>query len=190
MRGFDHAAITTFIGNSIIGAAILGILVACAAPPQIHTRSEPGTNFSGYKTFALAEIPDPGVNNPMSNANIRQRLERAIARELSGKGLRRVAAGQPVDLLVHYWLAVNAPPPSQPEPSASSPYAWRGGPGDPRGQRKGALVVELEDTRTSRGVWRAAMTGTLGDDAEQNLDLADAAITDAFKDYPPLTPIH
>ena len=162
---------------------------------NVKTDYDSTADFSTFKTFAFAGLADVNKGGIYDNSLMRKRIESAVERELTSKGLRQVGLNDQADLLVHYW--VNVQDKQRLESGGTSVGVARG----PRGgygwgagygggvttveYKEGTLILDLVEPAQKQLVWRATIVGTLQDSAEENTELGNKAIAKAFEDYPP-----
>ncbi len=162
---------------------------------NVKTDHDPTADFSAFKTFAFGGLADINKGGIYDNSLMQKRIESAVARELTAKGLRQVSAEEPQDLLVHYW--VNVQDKQRLESGGTSVGVARG----PRGgygwgagygggvttyeYKEGTLILDLIEPAKKQLVWRATIVGTLQDSAKDNVELGNKAIAEAFESYPP-----
>lgn len=172
---------------------VLG-LWACTAF-NVKTDHDSTADFSTFKTFAFAGLADVNKGGIYDNSLTQKRIETAVARELTAKGLRQVGLDEQADLLVHYWM--NIQDKQRLESGGTSVGVARG----PRGgygwgagygggvttvdYKEGTLILDLVEPAKKQLLWRATIVGTLQDSNQDNVELANEAIAKAFKNYPP-----
>jgi hypothetical protein len=163
-------------------------LGACASL-DVKTEHDPTAEFSRFRTFAFAVRPVVEEIDPNNNVAVRDRIESALARELTAKEMRRVGTEQAPDLMVYYSVAVR----EKLKKAWRTGYGWGaryGGGGTTYPYDEGTLIVDLVDPVKQQLKWRATIGAHLEDTAAGNLDLADRGIAEAFKDYPPQYRLH
>ena len=162
---------------------------------NVKTDHDSTADFSTFKTFAFAGLADVNKGGIYDNSLTQKRIETAVGRELTAKGLRQVGLDEPQDLLVHYWISVLDK--QRLESGGTSVGVARG----PRGgygwgagygggvttveYKEGTLILDLVESAQKQLVWRATIVGTLQDSSQDNVELANEAIAKAFKNYPP-----
>jgi hypothetical protein len=171
-------------------------LVACNSF-KVKTDHDPTADFSSFKTFAFAGLADVNRGGIYDNSLTRKRIESAVARELTGKGLRQVQMDEPQDLQVHYWMGVqdkqrleSAGPTVGVARGPGGGYGWGAGYGGgvtTYEYQEGTLILDLIQPTNKQLVWRATIVGTLQDSSKDNVELGNKAIAEAFESYPPLT---
>lgn len=182
-------------GALLTGFLITGTLAGLAgcSGPSVQYDYDASANYSGYKSFDwMAEPPAGapqagGFDNPIMN----DRVRRAVDAELSAKGFRLEPSADP-DFLVRYY--------PRREPSRSSQVhlgvGFGMGPlglgvagpvGDPHREAMGAIVLEIQDYRSRKLVWKATAPGALrGSDTPQEADQdVTEAVRGMLKRFPP-----
>ena len=165
---------------------------------DVKTDFDPAADFTQFHTFAFGGLTDITKTGLLDNSLVRKRIESALLRELTKKGLREVKAEERPDLLVHYWLGTVD---KQQISGTASPtvgyYGGRGGYGGGYGwgagygtvttyeYKEGTLVVDLVEPAKKELQWRATMVAILEDTTEENIELGNKAIAKAFENYPP-----
>ena len=172
----------------------LVVVVLCfhgCTGPDVKTDFDPSADFSKFHTFAFLGLTDINRGGDiLDNSLTRKRIESIVARELTKKGLQQVEVGQHPDLLVHYWLGVREKQEVVDTGGAYGAYGWRGGGAAYGGVRtynykEGTLIVDLVEPKKKELMWRATTVGNMQDTSQENIALADKAITEAFEHYPP-----
>ncbi|HMU55877.1 MAG TPA: DUF4136 domain-containing protein [Nitrospira sp.] len=166
-------------------ACLLIVLAACISI-DVKTEHDPAADFSRFKTFAFAERPVAEESGIDKDAAARDRIESALARELTNKDLRPVRLDQRPDLTVYYAVAVN----EKLRKAWRTGYGWGaryGGGQTTYPYEEGTLIVDLVDPVKRELMWRATMNTHLEDTSAGRLDQADRAIARAFERYPPRT---
>jgi hypothetical protein len=171
-------------------------LSACNAF-KVKTDYDQTADFSSFRTFAFAGPAEMNKGGIYDNSLMQKRIESAVVRELTAKGLRQVALDEPQDLLVHYW--VNVQDKQRLESGGTSigvargpygGYGWGAGYGGgvtTVEYKEGTLILDLIEPAKQQLVWRATIVGTLQDSTRDNVELGNEAIAKAFQDYPPPT---
>ena len=80
-------------------------LSACNAF-KVQTDHDPTVDFSAFRTFSFAGVAEMNKGSIYDNSLTQKRIETAVSRELTAKGLRQVGLDEPQDLQVHYWINV------------------------------------------------------------------------------------
>jgi hypothetical protein len=184
----------------------------CAEGPKVLTDSDPSTQFSAFRTFALSGMTDRGYEvGPSDHSPLRGRIKEMVDEQLVAKGLRQVSVEDRPDLLVHLFFGVkgqqrvestNMTPGLYPGrypgvypglyPYQVKAYEYHDGDWVPTSSRvvttsedhEGTLIVDLAESSKKKLVWRAVIRAVLGDNLEKNFELANKGVAEAFKDYP------
>ena len=170
------------------------VLPACNAF-NVKTDYDQTADFASFKTFAFGGPAEMNRGGIYDNTLMQKRIESAVVRELTAKGLRQVGLEESHDLLVHYW--VNVLDKQRLESGGTSVGVARG----PRGgygwgagygggvttyeYKEGTLILDLIEPAKKELVWRATIVGTLQDSTKENVELGNEAVAKAFQDYPP-----
>lgn len=174
---------------------ILTVIATGCNAFKVQTDHDATADFSAFKTFAFAGPTDMNKGGIYDNSLMQKRVEAAVVRELTAKGLRQVALEEPQDLRVHYWVSVLDK--QRLESGGTSVgvargpyggYGWGAGYGGgvtTVDYKEGTLILDLIEPTKKQLVWRATIVGTLQDSTQDNVELANEAITKAFQDYPP-----
>ena len=162
---------------------------------KVQTDHDATADFTMFKTFAFAGLADVNKGGIYDNSLTEKRIESAVARELTAKGLRQVSLDEPQDLRVHYW--VNVQDKQRLESGGTSVgvargpyggYGWGAGYGGgvtTYEYKEGTLILDLIEPAKRQLVWRATIVGTLQDSTKDNVELGNKAIAKAFESYPP-----
>jgi hypothetical protein len=171
---------------------ILG-LSACTTF-NVKIDHDPMADFTAFTKFTFVGLPDAEKGGLYDNSLMHKRIQSAVARELTGKGLRQVDLTQQPDLLVYYWFSAKEKQQIQSTGPAAGPYGRRGGYGWGAGYggtittyeyTEGTLVLDLVEPSKKELIWRATIVGTLQDTPKDNIELGNKAIAKAFESYPP-----
>jgi hypothetical protein len=170
-------------GTGLLNMKILtlGLLVALSALAQkIEIESDPGVDFSKFKTFAIRQGRLNSKNPSLNSDLIRKRLDADIQKYLEAKRLAFVPSG-PSDLNVVYTLGA-----VRKTEVETYPAGWRGW-----GTRvvrvpytEGTLVIDLRDPSTRSLVWRAIARQDKSDAAKIEGKLDDM-VKKSIEKYPP-----
>jgi hypothetical protein len=174
-------------------AMVMFLCVAGCTSIDVKTDFDETADFSKYRTFAFAGMTDLNQSGVLTNSLTRKRIEGAIARELTKKGLSQIELGQNPDLMVHYWMGVQDKQRIDTTGPAMGAYGWRGGYGYGMGYsgvttyeyRQGTLIMDLIESAKKELVWRATVAAILEDTPHDNIELGNEAIAKAFENYPP-----
>ncbi|MET0515778.1 MAG: DUF4136 domain-containing protein [Nitrospiraceae bacterium] len=177
------------------------VMVACVVgctDINVKTDFDQTADFSKFQTFAFAGMTDLNQNGVLANSLVRKRIETAIARELTKKGMSQVGLDQNPDLLVHYWMGVKDKQQIDTMGPSMGAYGWHGRYGYGGGYggggyggvtsyeyQEGTLIMDLIEPTGKQLVWRATVVANLEDTAADNTELGKEAIAKAFEKYPP-----
>jgi hypothetical protein len=181
-------------GRTAFMLTMVSLSVWACTSFNVKTDHDATADFSAFKTFAFGGLADISKGGIYDNSLTRKRIESAVVRELTAKGLRQVRLDEPQDLLVHYWVGVQ----DKQRLESSGPtvgvarypggYGWGAGYGGgvtTYEYREGTLILDLIEPAKKQLVWRATIVGTLQDSAKDNVELGNKAIAKAFESYPP-----
>ena len=167
------------IWSGLVALGLSIIFVPGAFAQRITTEVDKAVDFSKFKTFAihdgLLRSPNPALNSEL----MKKRVEAAIERALTAKGLTKATASS--DLNVFYTLGSIGRVETETYPAgwrglrtrvARVPYA------------EGNLVIDLRDPATRSLVWRGVAT-----EEEPNptklADKLDDMVKKSIAKYPP-----
>jgi hypothetical protein len=178
-----------------IGLAILVVTsVLGCTNINVQTDYDQTADFTKFQTFAFGGMSDLNQTGVLSNNLTRKRIETAITRELTKKGLRLVGLEQNPDLFVHYWIGIKEKQRLDTTgPSMGAAYGWHGRYGYGAGYsgvttyeyKEGTLITDLIESNRKELIWRATMVANLEDTTEENIELGNKAIAKAFESFPP-----
>ena len=181
---------------NVLTAVCLSVFFAAAASAQdIKYNFAPGTDFTKYKTYKWARVPNVQYPNQILDTQIIQ----AIDTQLATKGLSKTD-GDSADLIVTYQAAVNQEKQWNSYSTGDGGWGygrWGGWGGYGGGMSTttttsetinvGSLDVDIYDAAAKNQVWKGQATKTLGsgkDPAKVNKNL-NKAMAKLFKKYPP-----
>ena len=169
----------------------LAFLAAMPLLAKTEIDFDPNLNFSKYKTFAFIGGVENLVMLPVNPELINNRVHRAVARELTGKGLREVQPGQNPDLVVRYWVStsqqVNVSTMGNWGPYGpyiGSYWSWMYDAISASSLTEGSLLVDLIDPKAKNLAWRVYLVRKLSN-ADKDWKKADEDFAKAFQSYPP-----
>jgi len=183
------------IWRTTLGLVMVLFCAQACTSIDVKTDFDPSADFTRFHSFALAGLTDITKTGLLNNSLTRKRIETAVSREHTKKGLQEVKMDERPDLLVHYWLGTKD---KQRVQGTSGPGYYGGGYyGGGYGwgashstvttyeYTEGTLVVDLVEPTNKELQWRATMVAILEDTTEENIELGNKAITKAFENYPP-----
>jgi len=172
-------------------ASVVLLLAAFPLFAKTTVDFDPGIDFSKYRTFAFIGGVERLVMLQVNPDLVDNRVHRAVARELTKKGLREVQFNENPDLVVRYWAN------SSQQLNVSTMGNW--GPYGPyvgsywgflydsvtaTSTKEGSLLVDLVDTRTKNLAWRVYLVRKLTN-VDKDWNKADEEFAKAFESYPP-----
>lgn len=178
--------------ESVLLLLILG-LGACTTF-DVKIDHDPTADFTTFRTFTFVGLAEAEKGGIYDNSLKHKRIESAVARELTGKGLQQVDLNQQPDLLVYYWFSAKEKQQIQSSGPTAGAYGGRYGYGWGAGYggtvttyeyTEGTLTLDLVEPTNKELVWRATIVGTLQDTPRDNIELGNKAIAKAFESYPP-----
>lgn len=180
----------------VVGISIL-ILIGCisASAQDIRYNFMPGTDFTKYKTYKWAKVPNVQYPDQIIDTQITQ----AIDQQLSMKGLMK-STGESADLVVTYQAAVSQEKQWNSYSTGDTGmwgYGRWGGWGGYGGMSTttttsetiniGTLDVDIYDASARNQIWKGQATKTLGSgkNPEKVNKNINKAMEKLFKKYPP-----
>jgi uncharacterized protein DUF4136 len=172
---------------------LLVSLWAMAANAKMATDFNPTLDFARYKTFAYIGGVESLVRMQLNPDLLNNRIHRAVARELTAKGLREVQPEENPDLVVRYWVEAE----SNAELTATAHWGMYGSyyygywtvmytTMSTPVTHLGLLGIELIDAKARDLAWRLFVSEKIiHSDPDKIWKTADKNIINAFKNYPP-----
>ena len=172
-------------------AVLFLLLLSVPASAKVVVDFDPAVDFSKFKTFAYIGGVDSLVSMQINPDLIKNRVHRALARELVKKGLREVQPNEDPDLVVRYWAN------SQSHATTAVNTNW--GPYGPfidyywgfwytsvtaMSTRTGSLQIDLIDPRKKSLDWRLYIIEKITN-SEKIWKQADKQLTKGFQSFPP-----
>jgi hypothetical protein len=174
--------------------ALLSVLLwATAAKAKMATDFNPNLDFSKYKTFAYIGGVESLVRMQLNPELLGNRIHRAVARELTAKGLREVQPEENPDLVVRYWVEAE----SNAQVTGTAHWGVYGSyyyghwtvmytTMSTPVTHTGLLGIELIDAKARDLAWRLFVSEKIiHNDPDKIWKTADSNIKKAFKSYPP-----
>jgi hypothetical protein len=172
-----------------------GLLIILLAAGPLFAKTtvdfDPNLDFSRYKTFAFLGGVENLVMMQVNPDLIDIRVHRAVARELTKKGLREVQPGENPDLVVRYWAnssqQVNVSTMGNWGPYGpyiGSYWGWIYNDVSATSTREGSLIVDLIDPRSKNLAWRLYLIRKITNQ-DKDWKKVDDEFTKAFEAYPP-----
>jgi hypothetical protein len=169
------------------------LLSALPAAAKLAVDFNPNLDFTKYKTFAYIGGVESLVRMQLNPELLNNRIHRAVARELTGKGLREVQPEENPDLVVRYWVEAE----SNAQLTATAHWGMYGSyyygywtvmytTMSTPVTHKGLLGIEMIDAKARDLAWRLFVSEKIiHNDPDKIWKTADSNIKNAFKRYPP-----
>jgi Domain of unknown function (DUF4136) len=169
------------------------LLCAVATNAKMATDFNPNLDFSKYKTFAYIGGVESLVRMQLNPELLGNRIHRAVARELTSKGLHEVQPEENPDLVVRYWVEAE----SSAQVTGSAHWGVYGSyyygywtvmytTMSTPVTHKGLLGIELIDAKARDLAWRLFVSEKIiHNDPDKIWNAADSNIKKAFRSYPP-----
>ena len=170
---------------------LLVLWLSIPLPGKVIVDFDPAVDFSKFKTFAYIGGVDSLVSMQVNPDLIKNRVHRAVTRELVKKGLREVQPEDHPDLVVRYWAN------SQSHATTAVNTNW--GPYGPfidyywgfwytsvtaMSTRTGSLQIDLIDPHRKSLDWRLYIIEKITS-SEKIWKKADKQVTKGFESFPP-----
>ena len=174
---------------------LLAFLAAGCSTLEVHSDHNPGVDFSKYHSYAWAPpaagqaVPDiSGVPSDLLEA----RIQAAVDKQLSAKGLRKAPPGETPDLLISVHVVYSERLTAHGAGGAvgyvGRPLPWIGWYDFPyqelRAYSQSTLVLDLTDRQTQLLVWRG-FASDISDNPEKSAEKINQAVAATLKLYPP-----
>jgi len=166
---------------------------AMATNAKMATDFNPNLDFTKYKTFAYIGGVESLVRMQLNPELLNNRIHRAVARELTGKGLREVQPEENPDLVVRYWVEAE----STAHLTGTAHWGMYGSyyygywtvmytTMSTPVTHQGLLGIEIIDAKARDLAWRLFVSEKIiHSDPDKIWKTADKNIIKAFKNYPP-----
>jgi hypothetical protein len=169
------------------------LLWAMAANAKVATDFNPNLDFSKYKTFTYIGGVESLVMMQLNPELLGNRIHRAVARELTSKGLHEVQPEENPDLVVRYWVEAE----SNAQVTGTAHWGVYGSYNygywtvmyttmSTPVTHTGEIGIELIDAKARNLAWRLFMSEKIiHHDPDKIWKTADSNIKKAFRSYPP-----
>lgn len=174
-----HAVLTLMLCTALAG---------CAAGPDLRVSTDPGTDFSTYRTFGFMQ--ELGTDGPGGRTMLSARLSAATTRELDARGLQFVSNNP--DVLVNFFAGTQSGIQMTNMPILVMPVqhygAWTGyratfAPGERISE--GTLGVHVVDRRSNRLIWEGIANDRVTEAMTENADeTINRLIATIFAEFP------
>ena len=173
--------------NAAVAVVCLGIAAISANAQKVKVASDPAVDLSRYKTYAWSD------GRPGANPIVNQQIIAAVDSQLTAKGLAKVETDPELTLSAWVWTESDmhvSNPSWAPALNSISTGVAVGAQSWP--VTKGTLVIDIADTKSKNGVWRATASDTLkhgptGDKARDAKSVEKPirkAVEKMFKQFP------
>jgi len=177
---------------AIYALFLLSLLSACAtAPLQATTDFDDKYDFSGVKTIAITPFDRSKVSSVTVSDMQVERINEAIASELSGKGYQIVSDPGKADLDLTWHLVTESRTDVRTYDGLSYYNCWRCGPAvsdvSVRQYTQGTFIVDMIDPSLHRSVWRSIIQSELKAQPDQDkaAERRKRAAASVFAQFPP-----
>lgn len=175
---------TLAIASLLLSAALGG----CASGPDLRVSSDPGTDFSAFRTFGFMQ--ELGTDGPGGRTMLSARLSAATTRELEARGLQFVSNNP--DVLVNFFSGIQSGIQMTNMPILVMPVenygAWTGyratfAPGERINE--GTLGVHVVDRRSNRLAWEGIVNDRVTEAMKEKPDeTINRLIARIFAEFP------
>jgi hypothetical protein len=177
--------------RGIVAVAALLLATAlggCASGPDLRVNSDPGADFSAFRTFGFMQ--ELGTDGPGGRTMLSARLSAATTRELEARGLQFVSNNP--DVLVNFFSGIHSGIQMTNMPILVMPVenygAWTGyratfAPGERINE--GTLGVHVVDRRSNRLAWEGIVSDRVTEAMKENPDeTINRLIARIFAEFP------
>lgn len=183
---------------AIVGAAAF-LLSACSSY-RVNSDYDKAIDFSKYSTYTWIPAPDPTQEGatPENDGLVRRRIERAVNRVMTSKGLRQVDNAADANLLLNEHISVDKKLRVNTTNYGYGYGRWGyyGGAGPYNTTthvdqyEEGTLMIDLIDASTKELVWRGSATTRLKElkTPEEREAQINKAVNAILEKYPPPPP--
>jgi hypothetical protein len=186
------------VGNSrprYLLPLMLLLVWLCAIPAnaKVTTDFDPNLDFSKFKTFAYIGGAEQLIRMQVNPDLLNNRINRAVVRELTSKGLREVKPEENPDLVVRYWVHTESDAQITGSmhlgvygPYYGSYWGVMYTTMDTPTTHKGTIGIELINPKSRDLAWRLFISEKIiHHDPDKIWKVADRDIKKAFQSYPP-----
>jgi hypothetical protein len=161
----------------VMSFCFLLLIAGSALAQQVSVDFDKGTDFSKFKTFALATVA------PAENPMLHQRIQAGIEAQLTLKGLQKVEKNP--DIIVSFHTASDTK--VSVNTMGGGPFGgWRWGTGTATVNKTpiGQLIVDIGDVSSRKYVWRGTASGAMSSKSEKNEKALNSALAKMFQNFP------
>ena len=180
------------IRNTWVLAILSLALASCASGPRIITNSDPGADWSQYRTFGFFQ--PLGTDRYTVRSIMSSQLIESATREMQAAGF--VLSESDPDLLINFVVSTRETLQTRPSTSASMHHGrgrygtwsgWSAGMSTTEvvQRTEGTLGVDIVDRARNQLVWEGAATQRVTESTRRNQDqVLDEAIAEIFARFP------
>jgi len=178
--------------RKILVLAVSAPLAAACAGISVNHEFDPNADYEAYRSWDWLPTEARRVDLRARDPAIEEQIREAIEGELGGKGLQKLASGEPA-VRVRYLLVLDEGLESQTVYERADPdWRYRNyGPATPTTRTGmlavGTLVIEIFDTGRKELVWRGVAEGEVrrDQDPEKRRARIQEAVGKILAEYPP-----
>ena len=178
------------IGNLLAVMALVLVAGCATAPAEPAVMKDAGANFGAYRTFGWY----PQGNSNQTQSIVDGYIRTAIANAMQGKGYVAAPEGTRPDLLIEYDAASEQKLKEKPFRIGIGVGGYGSSGGASVGAtssgvkevKEGSLVIHVVDPARNAEVWRGSVARELKQGTVEPA-VVDAAVADAFTDFPART---
>ena len=148
-----------------------------ALAQKVTVEFDQAANFRQYKTFAIRDGQLNSNNPALNNELVKKRIDAAIERYLTNKGLTMVSGKSDLNVRYHFGSARKME-------TEAYPAGWWGTRIVRVPYAEGTLVIDLRDPSTKSLVWRAIASEEKSD-ARKLEGKIDVMVKKSIDKYPP-----
>ena len=171
----------------------LMLLSACTTTLNAETDYSVDYDFNAIKSYHI--VGDAAAENPMLSDINRDRLNKAIAENLNGKGLAS-ADQSSADVSIQYFVFTKdkTKVTTMPTTVVANCYRCRyhaigtASTVDVRQYTEGTLIVDVIDNKTTKTIWRSSLSKKMKnyDNAKERDEAVKISVEAIFREFPPL----
>ena len=174
------------MARTIVGLLLVSALFLAGCGVKASTNFMPGTDFTGYRTFAQSPPPTQRVKSlPGYNEILGRQIQQMIASDLQSKGYKPAAVGD-ADLLVAFSVS------GQPRTDVVSSgggygygYGGLGGSTFTQHYVVGRLVIDIFDNRQKKLLWHGWAEKEIFGGGSGGTKGVEEVVQAIMKKYPP-----
>jgi hypothetical protein len=178
--------------NRVLIVVAIAMLAACATGPSVVTNSDPGADWTQYRTFGFF---DPlGTDRGGVRSLASQQLRASTQREMQAAGFR--LAERDPDLLIDFFISTRETLQTRPSSSVGmhhsrgryrtwSGWSYSASTTEVVQRTEGTLAVSIVDRARNQMVWEGAASQRVSSSTRENQsEVLDTAIAEIFARFP------